>query len=139
MPELIAIIIFLGSVFGIAVILMKKIPILAEMPQVAEGQKKESFASKIKNGFKNFPVIRDIYSGILLQKILSKIRVLTLKVESKTAAWLQKIRVKSQGEKDKAKDNYWTEVKNEVKSEASIQTKNDLKSPPSDNEEKKVQ
>jgi hypothetical protein len=139
MLELIAIIIFLGSVFGIIVILMRKIPILAEMPQVAEGQKKESFASKIKNGFKNFPVIRDIYSGILLQKTLSKFRVLTLKVESKTASWLQKIRVKSQTDKDKAKDNYWTEVKKEVKSEANIQTKNDSQLPPSNNEEKKIQ
>jgi len=139
MLELIAIIIFLGSVFGIALILMRKIPILAEMPQLAEGQKKESLASKIKNGFKNFPVIRDIYSGILLQKTLSKIRVLTLKVESKTAAWLQKIRVKSQTEKDKVKDNYWTEVKNEVKSETNIQRKSDSQLPSSNNEEKKVQ
>lgn len=135
MLELIAIIIFLGSVFGIVVILMKKIPVLTEMPQVAEGQRKESFASKIKTGFKNFPVIRDIYSGILLQKTLSKIRVLTLKVESKTAAWLQKIRIKSQTEKDKAKDNYWTEVKSEV----NIQTKNDSQLPASNNEEKKTQ
>ena len=139
MLELIAIIIFLGSVFGIAVILVRKIPILAEMPQVAEGHKKESFASKIKNGFKNFPVIRDIYSGILLQKTLSKFRVLTLKIESKTAAWLQKIRVKSQTEKDKVKDNYWTEVKNEVKSETNIQRKSDSQLPSSNNEEKKVQ
>jgi len=139
MLELIAIIIFLGSVFGIVVILMRKIPVLAEMPQVAEGQRKESFTSKIKTGFKNFPIIRDIYSGILLQKTLSKIRVLTLKLESKTAAWLQKIRVKSQTEKDKAKDNYWTEVKNEVKSEVNIPAKNDSQLPSNNNEQKKIQ
>jgi hypothetical protein len=74
----------------------------------------------------------------LLQKTLSKIRVLTLKLESKTASWLQKIRVKSQTDKAKAKDNYWTEVKNEVKNEADVQTKNDSKSLPSNNEKKKV-
>jgi len=135
MLELIATIIFLGSVSGLAVILMRKIPILVEMPKLAEGQKKESFASKTKERFRGLPVIRDIYSGILLQKTLSKIRILTLKVESKTAAWLQKLRLKSQTDKDKAKDNYWTEVKNEVKSE----TKSDSSLPPSDSEEKKVQ
>jgi len=131
MSELIATIIFLGSVSGITVILMRKIPILAEMPVVPEGQKKESFVSKIKERFRVLPLIRDIYSGILLQKTLSKIRVLTLKVESKTGTWLQKLRLKSQTDKDKAKDNYWTEVKNEVKSE----TKSDSSLPPSDSEE----
>lgn len=135
MLELIATIVFLGSVFGIVFILLKKIPILAEMPSLAEGQKRESLVSKIKEKFKNLPLIRDIFSGILLQKTLSKIRVLTLKVESKTAAWLQKLRVKSQTEKEKVKDNYWTEVKNEVKSE----TGKDSELPPSGNEEKKDQ
>jgi hypothetical protein len=133
MLELIALIIFLGSVFGMASMLIKKIPLLAEMPELSEGQRKESLASKIKERFKGLPLIKDISSGIFLQKTLSKIRVLTLKLESKTANWLQKLRVKSQTEKDNAKDNYWTEVKKEVKSEA----KDDLQVPPSDSEEKK--
>jgi hypothetical protein len=135
MLELIALIIFLGSVFGMASMLAKKIPILAEMSELAEGHKKESLASKIKEGFKSLPLIRDIFSGIFLQKTLSKIRVLTLKIESKIAGWLQKLRVKSQTEKDNAKDNYWTEVKNEVKGEA----KDDSQVRPSNNEEKKSQ
>jgi len=139
MIELIATIVFLGSVFGMSFILLRKIPVLAEMPEVVEGQKKVSLSSKIKERFKNLPLIRDIFSGILLQKTLSKFRVLTLKVESKTATWLQKLRIKSQTEKDKVKDNYWTKVKNEVKSEANIQAKNDSQLPPSSNEEKKVQ
>jgi len=122
MLELIATIVFLGSVFGIVFILLKKIPILAEMPSVVEGQKRESLVSRAKEGFKNLPLIRDIFSGILLQKTLSKIRVLTLKVESKTAAWLHKLRVKSQTEKEKVKDNYWTEVKNEVKNETKTES-----------------
>jgi len=135
MLELIATIVFLGSVLGIVFILMRKIPILAEMPEVTEGQKKESLPSKIKKRFKDLPLIRDIFSGILLQKTLSKIRVLTIKAESKTAAWLQKLRIKSQTEKGKAKDNYWTEVKNEVKSEE----KNSSQVPPPGHQEKKVQ
>jgi len=133
MLELIALIIFLGSVFGMASVLIKKIPILVEMPEVVEGQKKEGLASKIKGGFKGLPLIRDIFSGIFLQKTLSKTRVLTLKIESKIAGWLQKLRVKSQTEKDTAKDNYWTEVKKEIKSEV----KDDFQVPPSNNEEKK--
>jgi len=133
MPELIALIIFLGSVFGMASVLIKKIPILVEMPEVVEGQKKEGLASKIKGEFKGLPLIRDIFSGIFLQKTLSKTRVLTLKIESKIAGWLQKLRVKSQTEKDTAKDNYWTEVKKEIKSEV----KDDFQVPPSNNEEKK--
>ncbi len=103
------------------------------MPQVSEGQKKESSLSKLKERFKNLPLIRDIFSGILLQKTLSKIRVLTLKIESKIAAWLQKLRMKSKTEKDKKKDNYWTEVKNEVKNN----TNSNIQTSESNSEQKK--
>jgi hypothetical protein len=138
MLELIALIIFLGSVFGMASVLIKKIPILVEMPEVVEGQKKEGLTSKIKGGFKGLPLIRDIFSGIFLQKTLSKTRVLTLKIESKIAGWLQKLRVKSQTEKDTAKDNYWTEVKKEIKSEANGQIGKETKNEPENNADKKT-
>ena len=144
MLTLIAIIIFLGSIFGIGIMIFKKIPVLAEMPEMAEGQKKESLIFKLKEKCKTLPVIRDICSGILLQKTLSKIRVLTLKIETKTGSWLQKLRIKSQTEKTKENDSYWSEVKNEVKSEANGQiknetkneAKNEVKNEPDDKEEK---
>jgi len=136
--ELIAIIIFLASAFGISFVLLKKIPVLAEMPEIAEGQKKESLILKLKEKCKTLPVIRDICSGILLQKTLSKIRVLTLKIENKTGSWLQKLRIKSQTEKTKENDSYWTEVKNEVKSEANGQIKTETKNEPENSADKKT-
>lgn len=130
MIELIVIIVFLVSIFGIITIVFQKIPVLVEMPEVAEGQKKENLIFKLKEKCKNLPLIKDICSGIILQKALSKLSVLTLKIESKTSNWLQKLRIKSQTEKEKVNDNYWTEVKKEVK--------NDSQSPAADNEQKKA-
>jgi len=138
MIELIAIIVFLGSIFGIGFVLLKKIPILAEMPEIAEGQKKEGLIFKLKERCKSLPIIRDICSGILLQKTLSKIRVLTLKIETKTGSWLQKLRIKSQTEKTKENDGYWSEVKNEVKSEANGQIDKETKNEPENNADKKT-
>ncbi len=127
MIELIAIIIFLGSVFALGAILHKKLPILVEMPQVSEGQKKQNFILKLRDRCKKLPVVRDVCSGIFLQKTLSKIRVLTLKIESKTSSWLQKLRIKTQIEKKKENDGYWSEVKNEVKNRVDVHIESEIK------------
>jgi hypothetical protein len=49
---------------------------------------------------------------IILQKILSKTRVATIKTESRIAGWLASLRKKSQNQKIKFSENYWDEIKN---------------------------
>jgi len=48
---------------------------------------------------------------LLLQKILSKFRVLTIRTENKTSNWLVKLRQKSIENKDKFSEDYWKKIK----------------------------
>ena len=113
MIELIATIILVFSFIGMGVILFRKIPVLVELPVLP--QKKAcpiilKFKEKIKtlNPFKNFSF------EIFLQKILSKIRILTLKTDNKTSNWLQKLRERAR-KKKLENDNYWEELKKSTK------------------------
>ncbi len=125
MPELIATIILIGSFLGIILIAFKKKSILAQLP---ENPKKDECSlslkcflkekiNPIKNKIKNWKYFKKINPDIFFQNILSKIRVLSLKIENKTANLLQKIREKTQKKKIKEgdNDNYWQEIKKKTK------------------------
>jgi hypothetical protein len=51
----------------------------------------------------------------LLQKILSKVRVLVLKIDHKTSNWLQTLRERAKKRSSLEKDNYWKKLKNLTK------------------------
>lgn len=114
MIELIAGIVFLGSIFGMGFILVKKMPVLVSLPEVSEGIVRENFILRLKGRIKNLPFIKSFSLELFLQKTLSKIRVLILKLENKIANLLQKLRKKSQENKTKENDNYWTKVKSSI-------------------------
>ncbi len=115
MIELIATIILVGSLLGIVVILFRKIPVLAELPDYEPSNVVISFpvrwCKNLKEKIKNISVFKSFSSEIFLQKILSKIRILSLRVENKIASWLQKLRERSLKEKNLENDNYWEELK----------------------------
>ena len=111
--EIVASIILLGSVFGIVGIIVRKIPVLLTLPEIL--LQKESFFSKLKERLKKLNPFRNFSYEIFLQKILTKIRILSLKTDNKTFNWLQKLREKYQKNKIEKKDNYWEEVKKEIK------------------------
>ena len=52
---------------------------------------------------------------MLLQKILSKVRVLVLKIDHKTSNWLQTLRERAKKRSSLEKDNYWKKFKNLTK------------------------
>ena len=92
MIELIATIILICSLGGIAIILLRKTPILIELPKTVEKAQKESLTLRLRGKMKNtFPP-----KEIILQKILSRFRILTLKTEKKTDSLLQSLRKKTQ-------------------------------------------
>jgi len=96
MFELIAGIIFIGSIFGIAMVLFRKIPVLAELPVVFDKNSGERVLLEIKNKAKSiFP------KEVFLQKILSQIRIIIMKIERKIDGWLQKIRQNLKNKKSK--------------------------------------
>lgn len=110
MVDLSAFAIFLGSFIGIIVILFRKIPFLAELPE-QKIRRQLKFFNILKKGIGNNSFLKTISLETFLQKILSKIRVLTLKMESKIGFWLQRLREKSQKKKIKEKDNYWEKIR----------------------------
>ena len=109
--ELAFAILLLTSLSGMGFILIRKIPALVELPelnfqkrQIISGIKKQ-----IKKGLRIIPGAKKFDYELYLQKALSKIRVLTLKTESKTGSWLEKLRQKMNGHNH---DNaYWEELK----------------------------
>jgi hypothetical protein len=108
MAELIALIVLICSLIGIGIILFRKIPLLLELPEtIPSSFNWQNLFFKIKN----LNPFKGISIEILLQKILSKIRILTLKTDNKTSSWLQKLREKSQKKKIQENDNYWQELK----------------------------
>lgn len=113
--EIAAIIILFSSLIGIGVILFRKIPVLVELPDYKSSNVLISFPVKwyknLKEKIKNISFFKSFSSGVFLQKILSKIRILSLKVENKIAFWLQKLRERSLKKKNLENDNYWEELK----------------------------
>jgi len=111
MGEQIASLILFSSLIGMGVILFRKIPILAGLPETSTKFNLKEKALKIKEKIKNLVPFEDFSNEMFLQKVLSKIRILTLKTESKTANWLESLRQRSIRKKNNVSDNYWQELK----------------------------
>jgi len=106
MYDLIAAIILTISILGISIILLRKIPILTDLPEVAEKSQKGGLALKLKKK------VEDILpKEIILQKTLSHFRILMLKIEKKTDNLLQKLRKKSKEKKESNNKEEWQDLK----------------------------
>lgn len=116
MPELIATIFLLSGFIGMGIIIVRKISILKELPEIIEEPLANNFWLKLKEKIKNTPCLKSFSFEVYLQKMLSKIRVLFLKADNKTFNWLQKLKKRSQKVKIKEKDDsYWKEIKKSTK------------------------
>lgn len=107
MLEIIFLIILFVSVLGMGIMVFLKKPFLAELSLKGKHSSLRGIKKRIsKNGTLKF------FSGrLLLQKILSKFRVLTIKTENKTSNWLIKLRQKSAQNKNKFSEDYWKKIK----------------------------
>jgi len=109
--EIIFIFLLLTSLSGMGFILLRKVPTLLELPQ-SSFQKEQilsSIKNEIKRGIKIIPGAQKFDYELYLQKALSKVRVLTLKTESQTGSWLEKLRQRRNGHNHNAA--YWEELK----------------------------
>lgn len=111
--EIISTTILIISLAGLLLILLRKIPYLTELPEVAAVSNKEKLLTRFKNKIKNLPIFKSFSFEIFLQKIISKFRILTLKTERKTSSWLQRLRERTKRKK-LLNDNYWQEMKSKV-------------------------
>ena len=124
MENLIAAIIFGGSLIGIGTIAYKKIPILVELPETTKPFKKEKFVSFLKKKVENTEFLKDFSYETFLEKLLFKIRILILKTENKTFSLLQGLKEKQKKkEATKEEDNYWEEIKKSTTEFSSMETR----------------
>jgi len=110
MVSLLALFILIISFLGMLMIFLRKIPALDTLPpeiETSEG----SLVFRVKNKILGIGFLKSFSAENFLHKILSKIRVLTLKTDNKTSDWLQKLREKNRRKKEMENDNYWKELK----------------------------
>ncbi len=107
--ELIAQIIFILSLIGMGIIVFWKIPVLVTLSSEFPSQK-ESLILSFKNKIRKINPFQEFSYEVFLQKLLSRIRILTLKTENKTFNLLQKLREQTQ-KKKLENDNYWEDLK----------------------------
>lgn len=103
---LIPLLILLASLCGMAFIVIKKLPEIASMTfDIAPKSDQNPGAGE--NGNRIVKAVKNrINFEMLLQKILSKITVSTLKIGNRTNAWLAHLRQKAK----KEKSNYWEKI-----------------------------
>jgi len=109
MLELIAAIILIIGLIGVAVVIFRKIPVLVGLP--LQEIEKSMVLGELKDKIRNNGTLKSFSGEILLQKLLSKIRVLTLKTDKKTDSWLIKLRQRSLEKKKKFSADYWKKLK----------------------------
>jgi hypothetical protein len=104
---LIAQIILVISFLGIAVFLYRKIPVLVELPEVKNISEPE--ISKLGEEEMTAERKEELSFHVFLEKVLRRVKILTLKIENKTSNWIEEL-----GHQNKNKnfnDNYWEELK----------------------------
>src|SRR3989344_3231487 len=109
MIEIIFLSLLIFSLLGMGVILFRKFPLLAKLPEIPISKK--SLTTTIKERVKKLPGADKFDYEMYLQKLLSKIRILTLKTESTTESWLAKLRQKAIRKNGRNGDGYWEELK----------------------------
>ncbi|MFW6282737.1 MAG: hypothetical protein ACOC1P_01630 [Minisyncoccales bacterium] len=115
MVFLITEIFFFLSLIGLTVLVFKKIPVLNELPVETNKNKNDHIINLKKKVVKMNP-LKNFSSEIILQKVLSKIRVTNLKIENKTSKSLSNLRRNYKKKQNLRKgDNYWQQVRNATK------------------------
>lgn len=107
MLDIVAIIFLFLSLAGMAFMVYRKAPVLAsyiipeKVPEAPIEGRPKRFGFKVFSSDKN----------LLLQKFLSKIRILLLRTDNKTSEWMRALREKSLQDKTKFSDSYWQKLK----------------------------
>jgi len=113
MEEVIAITILAISSLGLTFLFVRKIPVLISLPEEEFESFTKKFFRKTKEKIKEIKIFQRSFWDLLLEKNLQKIRILSLKIDSKIFNWLKKKKEKEI--KEKREENYWDKIKKEVK------------------------
>lgn len=112
MAELIAMATLFIGLLGTMLILFRKIPVLAQLPNSSAHN---PLFFRIKSLIGRCPGIKNFSYELFLQKSLSKTRILILKTENKITGLLEKTRQKSNQKNNsnfgRSNDGYWEELR----------------------------
>ncbi len=112
--ELIALIVVCLSFIGILFFVFRAVPRLKKMPEPEALFLKQELKDKIKEKTEEALKKNSNFVESFLHKLLSKVRILSLKIDKKTSEWIMKLRERSLT-RTKDIDNYWKEIKASVK------------------------
>lgn len=112
--ELIASITALLSFLGLSVLVLRHVPELREMPEPELVFIRKDLRKKIREKTKEILKENSNTLESILHKLLSRIRILSLKVDKRVSDWIVKLRGRSL-ERTKGLDNYWKEITASVK------------------------
>jgi len=112
--ELIPLIVLILSFLGLIFLILKKVPELKQMPEPELSFLKKDLRKRIKDKTKE--VLKENSNTLegVLHKLLSKIRILSLRVDKRVSDWIIKLRNRSL-ERTKGLDNYWKGIRSSVK------------------------
>jgi hypothetical protein len=112
--DIIALVVLIVSFFSLSFLIFKKIPALKAMPEPEAIFLKKELKKKIREKTKEVIKERSTSLEATLHKVLSKIRIFSLKIDKKMSDWITKLRERSL-ERTKGLDSYWKEIKASVK------------------------
>ncbi len=114
MFEISFVVILLGSLIGLTVMMLIKVPLLVELVPV---EKELEIFRKINQKIKTHGLVKSFSKELILHRVLSKFRVFTIRTENKTSDLLVNLRqrsIKKKNEGDlnsKFSEDYWKKVK----------------------------
>lgn len=110
--EITASIFLVTSLASLGYVVGRKVPLLLKFPARQEGDSLQEMFLNAKTKIQGSTHLKGISSPhMLLQTLLSKARIFSLRTENKTSQWLESLRKKSQEKKAAFSDDYWQQLK----------------------------
>ncbi|OHA67060.1 MAG: hypothetical protein A3C82_02280 [Candidatus Wildermuthbacteria bacterium RIFCSPHIGHO2_02_FULL_47_12] len=112
MQEITASITLVASLASLGYVVGRKIPLLLQFPAKQEGDSAREIFRNTKKKLQGSAPFKIVSSPhIILQTLLSKARIFSLRTENKTSQWLESLRKKAQAKKAAFADDYWEQLK----------------------------
>ena len=112
MQEITASIALVTSLASLGDVIGRKVPILLTFPSRQEGDSIKEIIQNAKEKIVDSVFFKAVSSpSLLLQKLLSRARIFSLRTENKTSQWLEKLRKRSQEKNALFSEDYWHQLR----------------------------
>ena len=112
MQEITASIALVTSLASLGYVVGRKIPLLLQFPAMRQGDSLREMFHNAKKKIQSSARLKAVSSPyMILQTLLSRARIFSLRTENKTSQWLESLRKKAQEKKAVFSDDYWQQLK----------------------------